>query len=415
MRVAVLGAGVVGVATAYQLLEDGHDVTVLDRAEAPASFTSHANAGLVAPGHAYAWSSPAAPGMMLRSLWRRDQAIRLRPRLSPRQWSWLGRFVGQCNVRSTTLNSQRKAVLCVYSQAVLRDVVARTGVRYDGQRGGLVYFYRTQRAFEAAAEKCRLLRERGIEIEVLERAGVLEKDPGLAGAAEQIAGALYAPQDESGDARLFTVALAEHCGELGVQFRYGTQVRGLRTEGDSVTELVTSHGVFAADAFVVCLGVYSPHLVEQLGIRLPIYPVKGYSATLAITDAQRAPRLGGVDEENLLAYCPLGSRLRLTATAEIAGYSTTHRPADFRAMLARARALFDGAADFGAAQLWAGLRPMTPTGLPVIDRSPYTNLWLNTGHGHMGWTMANGSARVLADLLGQRQPAIDREGMRNEP
>jgi D-amino-acid dehydrogenase len=414
MKIAVLGAGVVGVATAWQLLKDGHQVTVIDRAPGPAQFTSFANAGLVAPGHSYAWSSPTAPGMMLRSLWRGDQAIRFRPRLSLRQWVWVARFLGQCNVVAAKVNTANKSRLCVYSQAMLEQVVAETGVTYDGQGGGLVYFYRTPEAFEAAAVKCRILQDAGVKIEVLDRDATVAKDPGLAAAQGQIAGSVFATTDASGDANLFTIELAKKCADAGAVFRYGEAVLDLRAKSNEITAVLTDKGDILADSYVLSLGVYSPHLVERLGIRLPIYPVKGYSATLRITDRELAPRLGGVDEQNLLAYCPMGNRLRLTATAEIAGYSTACKRSDFRVMFAKARGLFEGAADFDDPELWAGLRPMTPTGMPVIDRSPYANLWLNTGHGHMGWTMANGAARILADLMAQRQPAIGREGMRYE-
>jgi D-amino-acid dehydrogenase len=356
--------------------------------------------------------------MMLRSLWRGDQAIRFKPRLSLRQWAWVARFLGQCNAEGARVNTANKSRLCVYSQAMLNEVVAETGVTYDGQGGGLVYFYRTPEAFEAAALKCRILRDAGIEIEVLDPDATVAKDPGLAAARGQIAGSVFATTDASGDANLFTIGLAEKCAEAGVVFRYGEEVLDLRARENEITAVVTGKGDVVAEAYVLSLGVYSPHLVERLGIRLPIYPVKGYSATLRITDPALAPRLGGVDEENLLAYCPMGDRLRLTATAEIAGYSTACKRSDFRVMFAKARGLFEGAADFNNSEfwpeLWAGLRPMTPTGMPVIDRSPYANLWLNTGHGHMGWTMANGAARILADLVAQRQPAIGREGMRYE-
>ncbi|MFQ5566292.1 MAG: D-amino acid dehydrogenase [Paracoccaceae bacterium] len=414
MKIIVLGAGVIGVTTAWQLLNDGHQVTVVDRAPGPAEFTSYANAGLVAVGHSYAWSSPAAPGTMLRSLWRGDQAIRFKPRLSLRQWAWMARFLGQCTATGARVNTERKTRLCAYAQQVLNEVVAETGVEYDGLTGGVIYFYRSEKSFEAAAVKCQILRDQGVAIEVLDRAQTVAKDPGLARAAEQIAGSLFATTDESGDANLFTIELANRCVEKGGVFRYGEEVLDLRVKGGEVTAVVTDKGDLTADAYVLSLGVFSPHLVERLGIRLPIYPVKGYSATLRITDRSLAPRLGGVDEENLLAYCPMGERLRLTATAEIAGYSTGYRRSDFRVMFEKARALFEGAADFDNPELWAGLRPMTPTGMPVIDRSPYANLWLNTGHGHMGWTMSNGAARILADLVAQRQPAISREGMTYE-
>jgi len=412
MRIVILGAGIIGVTAAYQLLKDGHAVTIVDKADGPATFTSYGNAGLVAPGHAYAWSSPTAPGMMLRSLWRGDQAIRFKPRLSPRQWTWVGRFLGQCNDRSAGINTGHKARLCLYSQSVLRQVVGETGIDYDAQKGGLIYFYRTRSAFDAAAARAQILRDEGIAIEVLDADQTVARDPGLASARDQLAGALLAPDDESGDCNLFAIALAGKCADLGATFRYGETVLRIKTEADAVVGIETDKGDITADAFVLCLGVFSPDLARQIGLRLPIYPVKGYSATLRIVDRDRAPRFGGVDEENLLAYCPMGARVRVTATAEISDYSNTHKPADFREMLSKAKRLFDGAADFANPECWAGLRPMTPTGVPIIDRSPYANFWLNTGHGHMGWTMANGSAKLLADLVGQRNPEIDREGMR---
>lgn len=411
MRIAVMGAGVVGVAAAYELLKDGHEVTVVDQAAEPASFASFANAGLIAPGHAYAWASPRAPAMMLRSLYRNDQAIRFRPRMDPRLWRWTARFLRECTAERARINTERKARLCLYSQARLQKVVAETGAAYDANSGGLIYFYRSAKTFDLAARKCEILRRQGLRIEVLEGSEVAEKDPGLAPAVDRIAGALFAPTDESGDAQMFTRALAERCMEMGAAFRMNTRVLGLETEAGRVGGLATDGGRIEADAYVLCLGVFSPHLVAGLGISLPIYPIKGYSVTMPVEAAHRPPRLGGVDEDYLLAYCPMGDRLRLTATAEFAGYDTGYRPSDFRIMLAKAREIFPEGADFETLSYWAGLRPMTPTGLPVIDRSPYENLWLNTGHGHMGWTMACGSARILADLIGQRKPEIDSDGM----
>ena len=414
MKVIIMGAGVVGVAAAYKLLKDGHEVTVVDRATEPASFTSFANAGLVAPGHAYAWSSPKAPGMMLRSLWRGDQAIRFRPRLDPALWRWTGQFLRQCKAERAALNTGRKARLCVYSQAKLNEVVAETGVDYDGRRGGLLYFYRTPASFELGARKSEILQRNGIEIQTLDRDALIAKEPALAPARAHIAGGLYSVGDESGDARLFTQALAGKCRELGANFHMSTTVTDLETEGQRVASLVTDKGRLQGDAYVLALGIYSPHLVRRLGLRLPIYPIKGYSVTLKVPNAAAGPAIGGVDEDNLLAYCPMGQRVRITATAEFAGYDDSHRPKDFKVMLARIRDLFPTAIDYSEPVYWAGLRPMTPTGLPIIDRSPYDNLFLNTGHGHMGWTMSCGSAWLLADLIMQRPPELDLIGMRYE-
>src|SRR5690606_32627316 len=251
----------------------------------------------------------------------------------------------------------------------------------------------------------------GIELRAMDPAAAAEVDPALAPVKDRLAGAIYAPGDESGDARLFTRELAAVCGGLGVAFRWGEEVRRLETEGDRVARAVTDRGTLDADAFVLALGVYSPHLARDLGLRLPIYPIKGYSLTIPTAGRNNTPRVGGVDEENLVAYCPLGDRLRLTATAEFAGYGTTHRPEDFRHMLKSARELFPDAGDYDRPDYLAGLRPMTPTGIPILGRSRHRNLFLNTGHGHMGWTMACGTAQIVADAIAGRAPELDATGM----
>ena len=411
MKALVLGAGLVGVTTAYELLKDGWDVTVLDRAEEAARFTSFANAGLVAPAHAYAWSSPQAPGILARSLIRNDQALRLKPSLDPRMWRWMWRFYCQCTADGARINTSRKVKLCLYSQGILHDTVAATGIAYDGRKGGLIYFYRSPASFEAAAQKAKVLIDHGCELRSLERADLVKVDPALEPVQDQIAGGLYAPNDESGDACMFTQGLARWCGQQGVTFKFDTEITGVATDGDRVTAVATSNGKESADIYVLCLGVYSPHLARHLGTDLPIYPVKGYSMTIPVAGHNNPPAIGGVDEENLVAYCPMGDRLRLTATAEFSGYSTAHRPSDFRHMTKVAKALFPSGGDFSKASYWAGLRPMTPEGTPIFGQGRHKNLWYNTGQGHMGWTMCHGSARITADLIAGRQAAIDLGGM----
>ncbi len=411
MRVLVLGAGVVGVTAAYQLLKDGHEVTVIDRAEEAASFSSHANAGLVAPGHSYAWSSPRAPGMMLRSLYRDDQAIRFRPSLSPALWLWSLKFLKQCSTERALSNTQEKSRICTYSQPLLKEIAAETGIPYDANDGGLLYFYRHTETFDFAATKCEILRKEGIEIEILSAAETVARDPGLVDAELAIAGSLYAPNDESGDARLFTIALAEECKKRGARFFMGTAVKGLEREGNRITGVLTDAERLSADQYVLSLGVFSSELVKNLGLRLPIYPVKGYSMTMPVGTEHTPLRLGGVDEDNLLAYCPMGDRFRLTATADFAGYGVSHKPTDFKVMTRKALEIFPAAADYSKPVYWAGLRPMTPSGLPIVGPSPIDNLWLNTGHGHMGWTMSCGTAQVLADLMAGRKPEIDESAM----
>lgn len=411
MKILVLGAGIAGITTAYELNRDGHEVTVIEREAEPASFTSYANAGLFAPGHAYAWSSPAAPGILLRSLWRGDQALRLKPRADPAFWRWMWRFWKECTAERAALNTMRKARLCNYSQSVFHETLARTKVEYDGRRGGLLYLYRSEAGLAAAAAKSKILSDNGCAIETLDRDGVARADPALASVKQNLAGAIYAKNDESGDCRLFARNLAIWLKGQGVTFQFGTTVTGLETTGDRLAAVVTDKGRETADAIVLGLGVYSPHLARQIGYELPIYPVKGYAMTAPVAGRNNPPSIGGVDEETLVAYAPYGDRVRVTATAEFSGYDRSHRPEDFRTMLATMQTLFPDGADWQRAEFWAGLRPMTPQGTPILGPSRLANLWFNTGQGHMGWTMSHGAARITADLIAGKSPRISLEGM----
>lgn len=411
MKALVLGAGIVGITTAYELNRDGHEVTVIDREAEPAAFTSHSNAGLFAPGHAYAWSSPAAPGILLRSLWRGDQALRFKFNADPRFWAWMWRFWGQCNAERAAINTTRKVRLCNYSLAVFHETVKRTGVAYDGRNGGLLYLYRSETALKAASAKSRILSDNGCRIETLDRDGVARADPALTPVKERFAGGLYAPDDESGDCRMFACNMGDWLRAKGVTFKFGTTITGFETSGGRVDAVMTDKGRETADVIVLCLGVYSPHLARHLGHDLAIYPVKGYAITAPVAGRNNPPTIGGVDEETLIAYAPYGDRVRVTATAEFSGYGRDHRPGDFATMLATMKALFPDGADWGKASFWAGLRPMTPEGTPILGASKIENLWFNTGQGHMGWTMSHGAARIVADLIAGKRPEISLDGM----
>lgn len=411
MKILVLGAGIVGVTTAYELARTGHEVTVIDREAEPAAFTSYANAGLIAPGHSHAWASPTAPMTLLKSLWRNDQALRFRPNLDPAFWSWMWRFWNECSQTCAERNTARKVRLCTYSQSVFHETVAATGVEYDGRRGGLLYFYRDPKAFESAVARSRILSDNGCDVTALDRDGVVAADPALAHVRERIAGAIYGRDDESGDCRKFAQGLAAWLQDKGVSFKFGSAVTGFRTRGERIEAVVTDQGPVSAEGYVLCLGVYSPHVARQLGAKLPIYPVKGYSVTLPVGANHKPPTIGGVDEESLVAYCPLGDRLRVTATAEFSGYGRGHGPTDFRHMMKTVRELFPDGADYEQPDYWAGLRPMTPTGAPILGQGRHANLWFNTGLGHMGWTMSHGAARITADLVSGQTPAIALDGM----
>lgn len=412
MKVLVLGGGVVGVTTAYQLLRDGHEVTLVERLGAAAEETSFGNAGAIAPGHAYAWSSPRAPATMLRSLWRDDQALRFRPSLDPRLWTWSLRFLGQCTDARYRRNTRTKHRLCSYSRDVLHEAIRDTGIEYHRTTAGILYVYRDPASFEQRVREMQILTDLGEDLRALDAGAVAALDPALAGARDRIAGAIHAPRDETGDCRVFTRALAEWCAGHGGDFQYDTEVQRIAVSGDGVDSVITSRGTLRADAYVVALGCATPALLRPLGIRLPIYPVKGYSVTLPIGADNHPPGVNGIDENNLCAYTRMGDRLRVTATAEFAGYDKSHRPEDFRHMLGAVRELLPDAADWERPDYWAGLRPMTPDNCPYLGPTRYRNLHLNCGHGHIGWTMSHGSARVVADLLAGRAPAIDLQGLR---
>jgi D-amino-acid dehydrogenase len=400
MRTVVLGSGVIGVTTAWQLAREGHEVVVVDRQPVAANETSYANAGLVAPGHALTWSSPRAPKILLKSLFQEDQALRLKLSADPRLWSWCLKFLRNCTAERARRNTLRKLKLCVYSQQALQELVAETGLDYDGLRKGLLYVYRDQASLERGIANMAILREAGQRMETLDRAGVAKVEPAFGSSRAPFAGGLYCPDDEQGDSNKFTCGLAERLKE-----------RGVETSGDKAAKVVTDNGAIAADNFVLALGSYSPIIGRKLGLRLPVYPIKGYSVTLPIDGYNGAPEVGGVDENNLVAWCKMGPRFRLTATAEFSGYDTGHKPSDFAGMIRTARELFPQAADYERPSYWACLRPMTPEGTPIFGRGRHKNLWINTGQGHMGWTMACGSAHITADLMAGRRPEIDTTGM----
>ena len=321
-------------------------------------------------------------------------------------------FLRQCTAERARINTSRKLRLCVYSVERLNELVADTGVRYDGLTKGNLYMYRSQRTFDAGIEHTKILRDRGLEMSVLNRDQLAEIEPALEPVKDRLAGGMYSPSDQSGDARMFSQNLAAICADrLGVAFEYATNIKAIDAAGGRVERVLTDTGEVSADAYVLSLGWASPFLSEPIGIKLPIYPVKGYSVTIPVGESNLSPQIGGVDEDNLAALCPMGRRLRITSTAEFAGYDTSHRPSDFRAMFNAAKELFPSGGDYERPEFWAGLRPMTSTTVPILGPTPYENLYLNTGHGHIGWTMSCGSAKITADLIAGRKPEIDTEGM----
>ncbi|WP_340117915.1 D-amino acid dehydrogenase [Pelagibius sp. 7325] len=411
MEVLILGGGVVGITTAYQMQKDGHAVTVLEQAPKVAEGASWGNAGMIAPGHSFVWSSPAAPMILLKSLFLKDQALRFRLSADPHLYAWSLRFLKECTAAKARRNTLLKHRLAVHSQAVLQAVVAEEGIDYDRTADGILYFHRSREALEKGVAHMRLLESDGQQIMVVDTAEVVRREPALAGSAGSIAGGILCPTDETGDCAKFTRALAEIVEQRGGRILTATRVTDIECAGDSVVRVVTDRGDFTADAYLLCLGAESPILARKLGIGLPIYPIKGYSLTIPVTDRALAPRLPVIDEHNLVAITPMGERLRVTATAEFAGYDRGHKPADFAFMKRVVQALFPEGLAYDRAEMWAGLRPMTPDNLPVLGRRGLKNLWLNTGHGHIGWTMSHGSARIIADLIAGRSPPIPLDGI----
>lgn len=409
----VLGAGVIGTTTAYFLASTGRKVNVVERLPAPAMETSFANAGEIAPGHAYTWASPRAPKILMKSLFQDGQALRLKLRAfgDPALWTWGMQFLANCTAERSHLNTSRKLVLCRYSQQQLHEITHKEGLDYDLLSKGLMYLYRDVPSFDRGTANMKILADGGLSLKVINPEQVVELEPALAGAREHIAGAIYCPSDESGDARLFTLALAERCKQRGVQFDFNCTVERIQHEGRKVTGVMTDKGLLTADEYVIALGCHAPLLARPLGYRLPVYPVKGYSVTFPTGEGFEPPDIGGVDENNLVAYARFGNRLRFTATAEFTGFDKQFTKKDFAHMQASGRELFPNGADYSKPDYWVGLRPMTPAGTPIIGKTHHQNLFLNTGHGHMGWTMSCGSARVLTDIMDGRTPEIDLTGM----
>lgn len=411
MRIVILGAGVIGVSTAYYLAKAGHEVIVLDRQPGPALETSFANAGEVSPGYSSPWAAPGLPLKALKWLFMRHRPLVIRPAMDLAMVAWGIRLLANCTTYRYEQNKSRMLRLARYSRDCLEALRTDTGIAYEQRMQGTLQMFRTQKQLDGAAADIAVLRKLGIEYEVLNRAGCLAAEPGLTAVAEKIAGGLRLPGDETGDCFLFTNAMAAMAEKMGVRFCYQTGIRRLEHDRDRVTGVVLEdENRLTADGYVLALGSYSPILARQVGISLPIYPVKGYSLTFGVKNDAAAPQSTIMDETYKVAVTRLGGRVRVGGTAELNGYNKALR-ASRRATLQHVVGdLFPNAGDFREASFWAGLRPMTPDGPPFLGASPLANLYLNTGHGTLGWTMAAGSARALADLVSGKPPDIDLNG-----
>ena len=411
MHVAVHGAGVIGTSIAYYLARAGHRVTVLERQPGAGLETSFANAGEVSPGYSAPWAGPGVPVKAIKWLLMRHRPLVIWPLADWAMWRWGLAMLANCNARAYDVNKSRMLRLAEYSRDCLRQLRADTGIPYDERAQGTLQLFRTPKQLDATGADIDILRRFGVPFEVLDRDGCLRHEPALARVRDKLAGGLRLPGDETGDCFQFTQQLAAMATEAGAQFRYGASVRQLAVAGGRIDGVAVSSGAVIADAYVLALGSYSPLLARPLGLDLPVYPVKGYSLTVPITDAAGAPESTVMDETHKVAVTRLGNRIRVGGTAELAGYDLRLRAARRSTLEHVVSDLFPAGGDVARAEFWTGLRPMTPDGTPIVGPTRYPNLYLATGHGTLGWTMAAGTGRVVADLISGRKPEIDLEGL----
>ncbi len=416
MKVIVLGSGVIGTTTAYGLARAGADVVLVDRQDGPALETSFANAGQVSPGYSTPWAAPGIPLKALKWLFQRHAPLAVRLDGSLFQLRWMAAMLQNCTPERYGVNKERMMRVAEYSRDCLRQLRADTGIQYEQRSGGTLQLFRTQAQLDAAARDIEVLRECGVPFELLDRDGLVRVEPALARVRDRVAGGLRLPNDETGDCHRFTVALAEQARQLGVQFCMGQTVQSLQTVGQRVTGVQLDgpgRTVLKADRYVLALGSYSRRLLAPLGLDIPVYPVKGYSLTLPLLDPALAPQSTVLDESYKIAMTRFDQRIRVGGMAELGGFDLRLNPRR-RATLERVVSeLFPGG-DLSRGEFWTGLRPMTPDGTPIIGATAYDNLFLNTGHGTLGWTMAAGSAQLLVDLIQGRRPAISTEGLSME-
>jgi D-amino-acid dehydrogenase len=410
-RVLVLGAGILGVHTAYFLRQRGYEVTVVDRQPGPALEASFANGSQISVSQSDPWASPHAPFKILKWLGKEDAPLLFRLRMDPNQWRWGLRFLYECLPSRAEHNTLQAMRLSEYSRRTLQMLRKETGIPYDHAKAGIMMIHSNRQSFDAAAAAAQLLIRNGERRDVLTVAQAVNIEPALAHTAPTLAGAIYAPNDESGDAYKFTVALAERAAAMGVEFRYNTMISRIERESGAVSGVVVNDDngsrTEKADAYVMALGAYSSAMLAGAGVDALIYPAKGYSATLPIINQAGAPKGSITDDEVKIVFTTIGNRLRVAGTAEMNGFDTSLNPVRCAALTRRAKHHFPELCDWNAVQYWAGLRPATPSNLPIIGRSKLKNLYLNTGHGTLGWTEGAGSARALADIIAGERPEVD--------
>lgn len=412
MHIVIIGAGLSGVTAAWYLRQAGHSVTVIERHVGPALETSFANGGQISISHPEPWANPGAPLTVLRWLGRKDAPLLFRWPAESERISWGLRFLLECTPKRTRRNTLAIAHLALRSGELLRELRKDTAIHYDELSRGVLHLYFAKENLRHGEAQHRVLSELGIPSRMLTPEQCIVLEPALAGTRVRLMGGMHGEDDESGDAHRFSAELAQRCADAGVKFLYGNQVRRIvghneRVQSVDIIDAQGRRGAILGDAYVLAAGSYSTPLMRPLGEKLPIYPVKGYSTTLALRDSARAPTVSLTDESRRIVCSRFGDRLRIAGTAELNGYNLDIDPDRCAALLRWAEEQFPGACDLAEPNCWAGLRPTTPSNLPIIGRSRYSNLYFNTGHGTLGWTLACGSAKALADIVGGCDPDVE--------
>ena len=411
MRVMVLGSGVIGTASAYYLARAGFEVVVVDRQDGPALETSFANAGQVSPGYASPWAAPGIPLKAIKWLLQKHAPLAIKATGDIGQYLWMAQMLRNCTASRYAVNKERMVRLSEYSRDCLDELRAETGISYEGRTLGTTQLFRTQAQLDGAAKDIAVLQQSGVPYELLDRAGIARVEPALAAVTDKLAGALRLPNDQTGDCQMFTLKLAEMAKDLGVEFRFGQNIQRLDAVGDRINGVWIDGKLEQADQYVLALGSYSPELLKPLGIKAPVYPLKGYSLTVPITNAAMAPTSTILDETYKVAITRFDNRIRVGGMAEIAGFDLSLNPRRRETLEMITSDLYPQGGDLTRAEFWTGLRPATPDGTPIVGATRMRNLFLNTGHGTLGWTMACGSGRLLADLMAKKRPQISAEGL----
>ena len=407
LRICVLGAGLIGVSSAYFLAKSGNEVTVIDRQSGPGLETSFANGGQLSASQSAPWASPKNLQLVLTSLGKKDSPLLYKIRSDPQLWSWSIRFLMQCSNKKQIANTISNLKIAIYNREVLKSIQKNIEIEYDFKSLGILQLIRNIKTMEGKISDSQFLEDMGCKNQILSRESCLKLEPALKDNYSQIIGGISIPSDASGDAHKFTRGLEAECKKLGVKFKYNEEITHIKVDNNKIEAVITNENENKADCFLMSLGSYLPNLVKSINLKVPIYPIKGYSITVPVGRSDKAPHISLTDEDNKIVYSRLGERLRVAGTAEFNGYDKTIRKDRIQPLINNARKQFPNAGEYTDALPWIGLRPATPDGVPIIDKTPIEKLYINSGHGHLGWTMAMASAKMISDVINHKKTDID--------